>query len=202
MPSQSDSIILKLNDVNFIHGKLHAEIEFTTNNKILLSGDNGAGKTSLLNYLKTNQNLIPVECFFISQNDLPRHEVLTANHLFEILQKSISERVNDTQFKEFISQMNIESLFDQSINSLSGGERQLIKLALSFAIKADFYFIDEPFNNLSSLNREKVRGFLRDKIKGFFIVDHFSKEWREEFDHEYKLTLSDSVLKISEVKNV
>lgn len=202
MVKQSDSIVLSFNDVNFIHGKLHADLEFSKDERVLLSGDNGVGKTSLLNYLKLNQKLIEIDSFFISQNDIPRHEVLSTIHLLNILKNSIRERFNEKQFRDFVQSLGIESLLNRSVKSLSGGERQLMKLALGFAIKADFYFIDEPFNNLSFSNREKVRSYLKNNLNGFFIIDHFSKEWEDDFNREYHLTHNESQLELSEVCHV
>lgn len=62
-------------------------------------------------------------------------------------------------------------LLYRPFETLSGGERTRVLLALLFSGEQDFVLIDEPTNHLDQEARETVKGYLRSK-KGFILVSH------------------------------
>ena len=192
-------IEINLQQVPFVHGQMSGMLSFDSSQKVLLLGDNGAGKTSLIEYVKSIQDRVDAKLFFLSQNSLPQHDALATIDLLNIIKKSLPERFNQIQFDEFVELLGLHSLVEQKLSTLSGGEEQLVKLSLCYAVDADFYLLDEPFNNLSKLNREKVRGFLINNLKGFLVIDHFSDEWSSRLDKKFILRRDNRVLSLKEL---
>lgn len=189
MPVNKKILDINMDNIKFSHGIMHGSISIDLEKKTLLLGENGAGKTSFVEFLKNEQvSLFKESVFFISQDELLRHEVLSSLDLLEVLKKSVKERVIETNFFKFINTFELgDEFLNKATSKLSGGERQLIKLALGFSIDAQYLIIDEPFNNLSKEKRKRVRSFINSEIQGALIIDHFHDEWIEQFDERFMI---------------
>ena len=137
-----------------------------------LLGRNGAGKTTLLKIaagvlrpdygvislfgdVRENQSLPRLArsgLMFVPQTQLVSPAYRVRDHL-----RALAATFGSEGIAEAISEMRIEALLDQTVRSLSGGER--MRLALARAPKV--LIVDEPLVRLSPHNQEDVGNSLR-----------------------------------------
>lgn len=94
--------------------------------------------------------------------------------------REIFSRITDTKNSDFRNQvyspLNLDSIFDEKLNSLSGGQIQRVSIGICLANKADVYVIDEPSAYLDVESRENVakvlRRFARNSSKPVMVIDH------------------------------
>lgn len=147
------------------------------NKKILegqyvLSGNNGIGKSTLLNIvtksIKPQQGEVAITCDYIYINQAPLLlENLTIKKNVNFFNKTNSEII----FKK-LEELNINK--NQKVKLLSGGQKQLIYLFISLYSNYDLYLIDEPFNNLDKNRIQLIYELIAEK-ENVIVVDHLKK---------------------------
>ncbi len=95
----------------------------------------------------------------------------------ELFMTELGKRAESGFFKaEIIQPLNIESLLDREVQSLSGGELQRVAIALVLGREAEIYLVDEPSAYLDSNQRMETARTLRRVMektgKSGMIVDH------------------------------
>ncbi|HEX8396060.1 MAG TPA: ATP-binding cassette domain-containing protein [Pyrinomonadaceae bacterium] len=176
---------------------------------VLLIGSNGSGKSTLLKAIygllplwnNTNPSVEKGSLYFNNENitGLPTSELLKKgllyipqqNNLFaDLTVKENLEMAGLTISNRKILEERIENalttfpalipLLKRTPTKLSGGERQLLTLAMATLHKPKMILIDEPFTGLSPQNIDFVRGNLKmlNEKEGisFLIVEHRLKE--------------------------
>merc|ERR1712141_97635 len=77
---------------------------------------------------------------------------------------------------DVIKPLQIENVFDQEVQNLSGGELQRVALTLCLGKPADIYLIDEPSAHLDSEQRlhaaKVIKRFILHSKKTAFVVEH------------------------------
>lgn len=143
---------------------------FTDSEIIVLLGQNGCGKTTFIRMLA---GILP------SDEDCPEVPELNVSYKpqkiapkFEgsvrmLLHQKIRSMYQHPRFvSDVMKPLNIESLMDEAVQTLSGGELQRVALTLCLGQPADIYLIDEPSAYLDSEQR-----ILASKIiKRYFLV--------------------------------
>lgn len=81
---------------------------------------------------------------------------------------------NDKRLEHLKKMMNISSIFDKDVETLSGGELQLLAVAATLMKDADLYFFDEPSSYLDVEQRLMVAGTIRSlsSEKMVMVVEH------------------------------
>ena len=85
------------------------------------------------------------------------------------LNKSVHKASWSRIISDSVQRFSCEHLLKNNINSLSGGELQLLSLMRGIMIEPDILFYDEPTNNLDDEN--KINKTL---LKTFIIMDVLS----------------------------
>ena len=184
-------------DDNLILNGLSLEIK--EGESVLITGENGVGKTTLLRIMALLDFNYKGQ-YFINGTDTKkmkadtvsefRNKFLGFSHQREIfmedgtvranieipLKISESNRDEKTRKLDFAVQfLELEGILDKQTRFLSGGERKKISIARAIINEPEVLILDEPFSSLSEKLVIKLLGYIEDRIennKSNIIVTH------------------------------
>lgn len=155
----------------------HLNLTIQSGVTTLLSGPTGCGKTTLL---KIIAGLLPkyggqitagqvntdqfkrTAMLFQDPNlqftmDTPRHELEFTLENLQVPPAEIAPRIN-----QVLSRTKLTELADQPLTTLSGGQLQMVALAVTIAMQADLILLDEPFTNIDEESRTALLTMLQE----------------------------------------
>ncbi|KAJ8262162.1 hypothetical protein GJAV_G00163210 [Gymnothorax javanicus] len=155
------------------------EGEFTDSEIMVMLGENGTGKTTFIRMLagrlKPDEGgEVPIlNVSYKPQKISPKFK----GSVRALLHEKIRDAYTHPQFiTDVMKPMQIESIIDQDVQNLSGGELQRVALALCLGKPADVYLIDEPSAYLDSEQRlmaaRVIKRFILHAKKTAFVVEH------------------------------
>ncbi|TVX89780.1 ABC-F family ATP-binding cassette domain-containing protein [Paenibacillus agilis] len=156
---------LLLDNVNF---------EIKSTDKVAIIGPNGTGKTTLLRDIFKNKHdsieiNADVKVAYLSQM---QGEVLNDSN-------TILEEFIDAGFKtydeirSYISSYGFEGeIVNQKIESLSGGEKNMLQLAKVSASKANVLLLDEPTSHLDTYSQIALEKAIEDYKGAILMISH------------------------------
>ncbi|XP_025084842.1 ATP-binding cassette sub-family E member 1-like [Pomacea canaliculata] len=153
--------------------------EFTDSEIIVMLGENGTGKTTFIKMLAGKlepDSGGPTPILHVSykpQKISPKHQ----GTVRQLLHDRIRDAYIHPQFiSDVVKPLQIEHIFDQEVQNLSGGELQRVALTLCLGKPADVYLIDEPSAYLDSEQRlhaaKVIKRFVLHAKKTAFVVEH------------------------------
>lgn len=153
--------------------------EFTDSEIIVLLGENGTGKTTLIRMLAGNlepDGKADVPKLNISYKPQKISPKFTGT-VRQLVMARIPAALMHPQFNtDVLKPLLIEVLMDQEVLNLSGGELQRVAIALCLGKPADVYLVDEPSAYLDSEQRlhaaKVIKRFIRNSKKTAFVVEH------------------------------
>ena len=152
----------------------NVNFEIKSNDKVAIIGLNGTGKTTLLKDIYKNNNpaieIDPdIEVAYLSQI---QGEILNESN-------TILEEFLDAGFKTYdevetyISNYDFEEeLLNQKIESLSGGEKNILQLAKISASKANMLLLDEPTSHLDTYAQMALENAIKKYNGAILMVSH------------------------------
>lgn len=144
---------------------------------VLLTGENGTGKTTLLDIISLNDSNFKGEFFFDNLNvkkissrtiqDLKKNHisyVKQKNNLIDFLSKEENENLFNVYAKSKIKHTKTD------IRNCSEGEQMMIVLSSYLKPGKQLYILDEVFTSLSKKNQEKIIDTLKELKKEALII--------------------------------
>ncbi len=158
-------------------------IRCQTGDIIGLLGRNGSGKSTLLKILfgslYTDYKHIAVNDQIIDQpfkvpgtvSFLPQDSFLPKDLTVEKIIQLFDHKLDESDFS---GDPVLTKVYDSKIRNLSGGESRYLEIKLILSLDTQFTFLDEPFNGISPIQIDIVKGFIRShsKKKGIILSDH------------------------------
>ncbi len=181
--------------------------DFSVNygDRILITGQNGSGKTSFIRLL-SGITEIPYNGSFLKGSRvqigyLPQEEHFNSKHtlLAEfLLQTGLDEGVGRRHLNRFrLTEIDVF----KSLQELSPGERSRLVLAILMAKEINCLILDEPSNHLDLEAIEKLEEALK-LFKGTLIVVSHDRYFIKKVGFDSRYDLSDELLKIKKVDEI
>lgn len=202
---------VKFNNLNFSYGQKkiinNLSFEIASGDFLSIIGKNGTGKSTLvkclLKILRIPNNMIFIDDIDINNIQTFRNigyvpQKVDFNYEFpitvkEILVSSYKGKVYDQFFKETISLLDLNTLYNENINNLSGGQLQRIFIARALLTKPKLLVLDEPTVGVDHENLKNLQTILKRLKDNKITIIMITHDW--EFCNEltdYKLNLLDS----------
>lgn len=172
-----DSIVVEVKDYSVAFDKLLLEnvnFEIKATDKVAIIGPNGTGKTTLLREIfKNNHDSIKindnVKVAYLSQL---QGETLTDSNT--ILNEFIDAGFQTyDEVRAYLSSYGFEGeILDQKIESLSGGEKNMLQLAKVSASKANLLLLDEPTSHLDIYAQIALENAIQDYKGAILMISH------------------------------
>lgn len=185
-----------VNNLEYSYGcnKIINKLSFKINkgDKVLIKGNNGTGKTTLLNiltkYIDNYKGNISINNIDIKEID----QISYSNNISYINQNShlfndtiinniiLDEKYNESKLNNIIKIVNLNKYINNNYNKIlknnySGGEKQKLILARNLYKKFDILILDEAFSEISKQDRidiiNKINNYYKDKT--IIYVNHF-----------------------------
>jgi ATPase subunit of ABC transporter with duplicated ATPase domains len=180
----NDDVAVRFNQVTFEYGykkPILDEVSFALRRgtKITLMGQNGAGKSTILNLitgsLKVNDGSIYVDTrlkIAYARQVIPREEMqYTVKEFFE---QCFDEKKYDIDPKidSVLEIVNLKAPHDKVIKEFSGGQQSRLLLASALIQDPDLLILDEPTNNLDKEGIAHLTEFLMNYNKTCIVISH------------------------------
>ncbi len=205
-----DTIKFNKFSINNKQGPMFQPFDLNINqyDKILITGESGVGKTSLIEQLLFNLQSVE-KTITISHHGAPKDANIFSNIATYIPQEDIILNIglldNITggnkdlypQAIEIMSRLNISKELMEKIRNnepafeagsqLSGGEKRRISIARGIIFAKDILLFDEPTTGLDSLNQEKIIKYITSLQNKTVIVISHATSINQFFNKELEL---------------
>jgi len=177
---------------------VQCKMEFLPGKLTLLTGENGIGKSSLIQFLKLNQKEFLNDMNTVFLDQFPLKPINDINFL-TLSNQLMNERREILPICSKLQEA-CSAFFKNPINSLSGGQNQLIKVLLACYISGDFFIFDEPFQYLDTKNTDLLRNIFKElKLlnKKILVIEHRKEIIHDLIDSAYKMENSMNQIEVS-----
>jgi len=170
-----------INDANILED---INLKIDNNEKIMIIGDSGSGKSTFLklikNYYKSNvfingkENKNHKNILYVSQNEILFTDTLYNNITLynKISNEELNKIIKICHIEEIIKDNNLNMLIEENGFNISGGEKQRIILARTLLTKSDVILLDESLSEVDiNLERKILKEILK-LNKTILFVSH------------------------------
>lgn len=144
--------------------------------RILLSGSNGCGKSSILKslvYGNINFNGIIQKGSGLVISYIPQDTSFLKGNVSRLAKEM---QIDETLLKTILRKMNFpRSCFDNSMENYSAGQKKKVLIAASLCRKAHLYIWDEPLNYIDVFSRMQIEELINEFKPTMLLVEHDSE---------------------------
>lgn len=174
-----------------------------------LLGPNGSGKTTLMKLvsglLKPSEGQISVDGHDIGEKSKAAISYMpTENYIYEFMKVKMVRNYFKDLYKDFdvdtfnrlIMELDIKE--EDKVGSLSSGQKNRLKLAVSLARRAKLVMLDEPLNGIDLISREKIIKCIineADETQTILISSHLVNEIEQILDEVIMIKDGEIMLK-------
>ncbi len=153
----------------------HVNFVVNENDKWGVVGLNGAGKSTLLKLMaqveKQDSGTIQVLKKYKISYCPQTMEFQNGLTIYETVNSYMDEKVEDYEIKSILNKLGLTN-YEEKIDTLSGGQKKRVALAISLIKKADLYLLDEPTNHLDQDMIVWLEKYLQRVSKAIVLVTH------------------------------
>lgn len=172
-------MILSLENVSYKYAvnPILDHVNFVVNesDKWGVVGLNGAGKSTLLKLMaqveKQDSGTIQVLKKYKISYCPQTMEFQNGLSIYETVNSFMDEKVEDYEIKSILNKLGLTN-YEEKIDTLSGGQKKRVALAISLIKKADLYLLDEPTNHLDQDMIVWLEKYLQRVSKAIVLVTH------------------------------
>ncbi len=166
------------------------DLQVRENEKILLQGKSGTGKTTLFKLLlgfetldkgrvtfnghrilKENIKKIRQHIFYLSQDIDLKNE--TIKILLDEIWETNQIKPDPEKFSDLLALLDLNTqILNQNTNKLSGGERQRVGLLICFMLDRTVWLLDEPTSALEETMKKKIADYILHQNKTIVVISH------------------------------
>ncbi|MEW9077220.1 ABC-F family ATP-binding cassette domain-containing protein [Terrisporobacter glycolicus] len=189
-----ETIALKVEDYSVAFDEVLLEnvnFEIKSTDKVAIIGTNGVGKTTLLKEIFKNNNQTikineNIEVAYLSQD---QGEVLNESNT--ILQEFYDVGFETYgEIRRYVGKYGFDAdILTQKIESLSGGEKNILQLAKVSASRANMLLMDEPTSHLDIYSQMALEKAIEDYKGAILMISH---------DYHFIVNCADYVLFIED----
>lgn len=189
MPITSDKTLI-VNDLEIgyyypLLPKLNFEI--LSKQKVIITGFNGIGKSTLLNTLTDKIPKLSGSFKFSEKIKIGYFEQDFEWESDDITPIQIVSRIypeyTDKQVRAFLAQCGLKAKSSiQAVSTLSGGEQSKVKLCILMLTKCNLLILDEPTNHLDADTKEVLKNELKKWQGSLILVTHESSFYKGWYD--------------------
>lgn len=174
--------------LNYGDRQLLDDVNFYLNegDKTGIIGINGTGKSTFLKVLvgdvEADQGIVSrnpnVQISYLSQNPVMDDNATVLEQVFLHMPEEFRE-LNEYEAKTMLNRLGISD-YEQTVGTLSGGQRKRVALAAALVHPADVLVLDEPTNHLDVDAKEELKRALKEYKGTVLLVCHepdFYQDW-------------------------
>ncbi|MBT4209796.1 MAG: ABC-F family ATP-binding cassette domain-containing protein [Candidatus Komeilibacteria bacterium] len=180
----NNNVAIRFSDVSFKYDSNKpildgASFSLRRGSKFTLMGQNGAGKSTILNLitgaLKADDGLISVDkglTVAYAKQVIPKKEMeLSLREFFEQYFDEKNYSI-DKKIDEVLDIVNLKADHDKKIKTFSGGQQARLLMASAIIQDPDILILDEPTNNLDQEGINHLTSFLMMYEKTVLVISH------------------------------
>ena len=172
-------------------------LTFISPKKYLILGENGIGKSVLLKMLLGFMKPSEGEVVYDPKDIIPNESICYVPQKPLLFQGSYLDNIsifgtydceNLNTYEEYFPSYLIEQIKSSTdLNSLSGGEKQILCLLRALCSEKNVLILDEPFSAMNNIVIDSFMNHLKDIDRLVIFVAHNMNQYTDAFDQVYQL---------------
>jgi ABC-type cobalamin/Fe3+-siderophores transport system ATPase subunit len=177
---------MKLNEIIYPY-QLETSKELNPEARIILVGDNGVGKSLLIESLKWHryQSKLPLWSF-IDQGKLTAFDRSTVKDYLDLLITVAGDHFLSSDYENWMGFKEVQFTvhLKKDLTFLSGGEHQWLKIMIGLNLKTSGFIFDEPTQSLDQNKKNLFWQLLESRLKKEDLLMVVLHQEKPPFDHE------------------